>query len=59
MLAYLLSTTGRIDLHNDSFKIESPCEPAKNSQTSLDTPRKLFWVLKTTRYVKHEYLAMF
>ena len=48
-----------IYLHDDSFQSESPCKPENNSQTSLETPRKLFWVSGTTRYVKNKYLAVF
>ena len=41
-LTYFLSTSGRINPHDDSFQSESPCKPVENSQTSLKTPRKLF-----------------
>ena len=58
-LPFKHQSSGRVNLSIDSFKIESPCEPAKKTQTSLDTPRKFFLVLETTCYVKNEYLAMF
>ena len=38
----LLSPSGRINLHDDSFQSESLCKPVKNSQTALKTPGKLF-----------------
>lgn len=57
LLAYFSSTSCRINLYDDFSQSEIPSlvhKPVKNSQMSLKTPHKLFWVLETTCYVKKE-----